>query len=223
MTPSGSDNKKNILVVDDEPLILYALSATFTDEEYQAMTADTGEAALKTISEHHFDACFLDINLPDMNGIELMKKIRHASPETKFLIMTAGDVTPAMMKSIQESAHLLMGKPFDLDVVKNFVDRILSTGRPLCKDEVNTLMNGSSFIKWVSGANRGCERKHVAKQISYLTVSPNGEHGRDIFLANVLDISESGIGIMTENKTFRRRIFEKSGESHKSIFLHLKC
>ncbi len=64
---------KKILIVDDEFLINYSLSATFQAKDTEVTTAADGATALKAISENHFDLCFLDIHLPDISGLEIMK------------------------------------------------------------------------------------------------------------------------------------------------------
>jgi CheY-like chemotaxis protein len=190
---------KKILVVDDEFLINYSLSATFQTSGTEVITAPDGETALKAISENHFDICFLDIHLPDINGLEIMKKLRYLSPGTKIVIMTGSEVSESMMKSIQENAHMLMAKPFDLDRIKEFVDRILTTGKPLYRDECTALKDHMSFIKWLADNNRKHERKPVSKCITCFSVSPQGgEKTSDMLSAHVIDISEAGMCIRTD-------------------------
>ncbi len=190
---------KKILLVDDEFLIIYSLSATFQNSEIQVATAADGKSALKSISENHFDICFLDIHLPDINGLEIMKKLRFLSPGTKIVIMTGSEVSEAMMKSIQENAHMLIAKPFDLDRIKAFVDRILTTGKPLYRDECAALKDDMSFIKWLADDNRKHERKPHSKGITCYSISPHdGQRISDSLSAHVIDISEAGMCIRTD-------------------------
>ncbi len=189
---------RKILVVDDEYLIVYSLSATFHDGETQVITASDGEAALKAIDESSFDLCFLDIHLPDINGLDIMRKLRRISPRTKIIIMTGSEITETMMASIQQNAHLLISKPFDLDRIKAFADRILTTGKPLYRDECTALKDQASFIKWLADDNRKHERKPISKTITCFAVPPHGEETTDILSAQVIDISEAGMCIRTD-------------------------
>lgn len=118
---------KKLLIVDDEALILQALLKAFrNDGELDVITASNGESALKAISNNRFDLCLLDVHLPDMDGLEIMKHVRKVSPETRIVIITGCDVTDIMMRSIRENAHGLMSKPFELVKIRLLVNRLLA-------------------------------------------------------------------------------------------------
>ncbi len=163
------------------------------------MTAANGETAFHAIKHNLFDLCFLDVHLPDISGLDIMKKLRIVSPGTRIVIMTGSEVTDGMMKSIEENAHLLIAKPLELEQVKTFVDKILTTGRPLYQDEYGALRDDASFIKWLASDNRKHERRFIARNISYFAIPPEGEKSIDVLSACVIDISESGMCIRTNN------------------------
>ena len=120
---------KRILIVDDENLIRYSLSAALRQDDTYVKAVECGKDALSEINHIFYDLCFLDVNLPDMNGLDLMKVVKKSSPATKIVIMTGGVVdAPEMLQSIQANANLLLPKPFDLDRIKLFVDRIIGQG-----------------------------------------------------------------------------------------------
>jgi len=119
---------KKILIVDDEPLICSVLSRAickFIDSPLEIITTERGEDALKKISEGFCDVCLLDINLPDLNGLDVMKKINEISPDTKIAIMTASCVDDDMKMTIEKGASLFLKKPVNLDKVKLFIKNIL--------------------------------------------------------------------------------------------------
>jgi hypothetical protein len=126
-----------------------------------------------------------------------MRKLRRYSPGTKLIIMTGSEITETMMKSVQDNAHLLIAKPFDLDRIKMFVDRILTTGKPLYRDESAAMQDYDSFIKWIADGNRKHERKPISKRITCFPVTPAGEMTADGLSAHVIDISEAGMCIRT--------------------------
>ncbi len=189
---------KKILVVDDEYLISHSLSAAFKNEQTRVLTASDGEAALKAINENSFDLCFLDVNLPDINGLDIMKTLRRRSPGTQIIIMTASVITEEMMKSIQENARLLISKPFDLDHLKALVDRALTRGRPLCRDERAAPEDPGSFVQWIASDTRKHERKPVSSCITCFPAPRPGDRTRDILSARVVDVSEAGMCIRTD-------------------------
>ncbi len=113
-----------ILLVDDEHLILYSLSAALKDERSEVATAACGRDALTEIRRSPWDICFLDVNLPDANGLDLMNTIREISPATRIVIMTAVDLNEAQMKNLHGNGCHFLPKPFDLENVRSLVESI---------------------------------------------------------------------------------------------------
>lgn len=110
-----------ILLVDDENLILYSLSKTLKHGGTDVMAVTTGKDALSEIQRASYDICFLDVQLPDANGLELMKIFRERSPATRIIIMTAGILTDAQQRSLRGQGCHFFPKPFDLDQVQALV------------------------------------------------------------------------------------------------------
>ena len=154
---------KNILIVDDEFLIRYSLSQSLLGDDREVITASNGREALMEIQGRCIDLCLLDLQLPDINGLDIMKKLGEISPATRIIIITGSVITDAMMKSIQENAHHLLTKPFDLDEVKSSVDRLLASGEPGFAAETTALLDNEPliqrFIRQVVAENRDSRRK----------------------------------------------------------------
>jgi DNA-binding NtrC family response regulator len=138
---------KKILIVDDEALILYSLSMMLDNNDREVTTVASGRAALKEINNHHYDLCLLDVHLPDMNGLDIMKIIKVVSPTTRIIIMTASEIAYTKMQLIRENAHYFMPKPFDLFQVNACVDNLLSQGTPCFSVEQETLPEYASFMR----------------------------------------------------------------------------
>lgn len=115
---------KRILIVDDEPLILYGLSKTLHGLA-EVKTVTTGEEAILEVKSCFYHLCFLDINLPDINGLDVMEKVKEISPETKVVIMTASHVTDNMKRAIEARADYFIAKPFKLPQIKVIAKRAL--------------------------------------------------------------------------------------------------
>ncbi len=124
---------KKILLVDDEELILWGLTKTIlslgnSDKEIRAV--DNGRDAHSEINSSSFDLCFLDIHIPDGDGLDLMRRVKQLSPGTKVVVMTSHDLDDNTKKEIQESAYHFVSKPFDLLQVREIVESALGDDSP---------------------------------------------------------------------------------------------
>ena len=116
---------KRVLVVDDESFLLNGLGKALQTDSTDVTTVETGNSALQEIAASPYQLCFLDLFLPDVNGVDVLKKIKEMSPQTKVIVMTAGVVTPSMQENIEKDAYMFITKPFDLLQVKMLARRIL--------------------------------------------------------------------------------------------------
>lgn len=121
---------KKILIVDDEQLLLQGLGKVLQTDATEVIAVETGEAALAEIASSPYHLCFLDVFLPDMDGTDVLKKIRAISPGTKVVMMTAGIINNAMEETIEKNAHMFITKPFDLLQVKMLARRVIEEPGP---------------------------------------------------------------------------------------------
>jgi len=190
--------KKNILIVDDEHLILHALSSVFRRDDMSVRAVACGKDALAELDKNVFNLCFLDIHLPDMSGLDIMRKVRKDSPSTRIVVMTATEVDAEMLKSIQENANLLLSKPFDLDRVKGFVEHFFVNGKPVfgTRRRFYNDQDNDGFVNWLFEEKRQQARYATMEPISCSLVT--GDQGRMDFSANILDINDAGMCIQAE-------------------------
>jgi DNA-binding NtrC family response regulator len=118
-------NMKKILIVDDDSLLLQGMGKALQTDAAKVATAETGEAALTEITASPCHLCFLDVALPDMDGTEVLKKIKAISPATKVVVMSAGVVSNGMKESIEKNAYMFIPKPFDLLQIRMLTKRIV--------------------------------------------------------------------------------------------------
>ena len=186
---------KRILIVDDESLIGYALSASLRRDDTYIKAVECGKDALSEINHIFYNLCFLDIKLPDACGLDLMKIIKKASPSTFIVIMTGGVVNdPELMKSIVANAHLFISKPFDLERVKSFVNRFIGDG-------TSHLQAGDHSNSW-TGYETFENQRHIARQAvmssTTCAVVASDEEGETSFTAGILEMSDTGMCIRTD-------------------------
>ncbi len=104
---------KTILIVDDDPLILKTLSTHFSKSGYEVLTADDGRECLQRYSESMPDLVILDIRLPDLDGLEALRRIRDIDPKATVVIITAYDDMKTTVEAIKSGAFEYLVKPLD--------------------------------------------------------------------------------------------------------------
>lgn len=110
-----------ILIVDDEPGILETLSAILTDEGYRTLTTPSGDEALTLYETEHPDVVFLDIWLPDRDGLETLQAIKEKDPNAAVIMMSGHGTSATAVKSIKMGAHDYLEKPLSYDSAVNAV------------------------------------------------------------------------------------------------------
>jgi NtrC-family two-component system response regulator AlgB len=102
----------NILVVDDEPQVQHILQSYLQLRGFTVMTASDPEAALSLMSKEHYHVVLADINLPRMNGVQLLRKIKDQSPHVQVLMMTAYSTIEVAIECLEAGATDYFLKPF---------------------------------------------------------------------------------------------------------------
>jgi two-component system OmpR family response regulator len=106
-----------VLVVDDELDVREVLEKTLRQEGWQVRTAADGAAAIRAAEEFAPDAVILDVMLPDLNGVELMRRLRVRVPELCVLLLTARDAVEDRVAGITAGGDDYVTKPFNLEEV----------------------------------------------------------------------------------------------------------
>lgn len=181
---------KRILIVDDERLIRYSLEAVLGSNQIEAVTAADGRSASSVLMNRSFDFCFLDINLPDASGIDIMRTIRQLSPGTKIIMMSGSEADPETMKAIRDCAYLFLSKPFDLYRVKRVLDAVPDEERNVFQ-ELSALEARLSTERRKHG-----RRREDPNRVTYFTAAGEGEEQKYI-PADLVDISDEGTCIRT--------------------------
>ena len=120
-----------VLVVDDEPSLLDAITYSLEHEGYQAIPAATGEQALKRFDEHRPDLVILDVMLPDCSGVEVCRAMR-LQGDVPILFLTARDQLEDKVEAFENGADDYLAKPFRY---KELVLRVRALLRRVLKPE----------------------------------------------------------------------------------------
>src|SRR5437660_12064292 len=124
---SEQDTRKTVLVVDDEPEIRKLVSAMVTQFGYTALTADSGEHALKLYKNHDapIEMLITDVIAPGMSGPMLADKLTAIQPDLKVLYISGYDNTHVVQKYVVEKGHALLTKPFTVEEMQAKMRQLL--------------------------------------------------------------------------------------------------
>lgn len=114
-----------LLIIDDEAGIIGEVRDFFTEEGFEVRTADSGKDGLKLIREFAPEILILDIKLPDISGLEVLKTCKEVSPSTKVIVVT-GYVDQGIIDEAERLGRdAFLQKPFDLMLIVEEVERLL--------------------------------------------------------------------------------------------------
>jgi len=121
-----SDVKK-MLIVDDEETLTYSLYQSFiiSQQEYEVITAASGEEASEKLLNTKFDLVITDIKMPGMDGLELLSLIKSKYPATEVIVMTAYGSPEKRDEALEKGARFYIEKPFEIKEIKQLVMELL--------------------------------------------------------------------------------------------------
>ena len=114
-----------VLVVDDEPMVCLALTNWLEEENYFAQAVEDGPQAVQAVREENWDIVLLDLRMPGMDGMEVLKQVKEIAPQTVVIMMTAYASIPGAVQAMQEGAYDYIVKPLDVDQLTLMLKRIV--------------------------------------------------------------------------------------------------
>ena len=176
------NNKNTILVVDDERGVRQSFNMALKNK-YHVLLAATGEKAVDILQKNSIDLILLDILLPDIDGIDLLKKFKKTEPNTEIIMITAVNDLRTAVKAIKLGAYEYIIKPFIVDEVLTLIRRALEK-RHLVKQVVYLKNELERYLPFEKMVGKDEKMKKVFELISVVSQS----HG------TVLIQGESGTG-----------------------------
>jgi len=125
---NGPGHTRSILVVDDEPSITETLSIILSRHGYQVRSAHSAEEAIETIAAWEPDLAILDVNLPQMNGIDLALVLRANRPACRLVLFSGHPSTQALMEEAAKKGNVfeILSKPVHPLFMLDYVSSLLS-------------------------------------------------------------------------------------------------
>lgn len=172
-----------ILVVDDEDNMLNLFKKMLKEEPVEIDLVSNGKEALRRIEEQSYDLILSDLNMPDINGLELLRRSREIHEDTPFIVITGYGTIESAVYAIQQGAHHYITKPFQRDATIFIIQHALKQAK---------------MSKELKGL-----RQEVLKKYSFENIIAKSKKMRDLFRmveqvadsnATVLISGESGTG-----------------------------
>jgi len=197
----------SVLVVDDEPGMREFLEIMLTKEGYEVSIASNGEEAIEKIGKESFDLAIVDIQMPGINGIEVLRNTREKNYNTTIIMITAFASHESAIEAMKLGAYDYITKPFKIDeiklVIKKSLDKnVLEKENTRLKKELETKYGFENFI---GSSNSIQQIFSLINRVSELNV-------------NVLVSGESGTG-----KELVARAVHYSGSRKDGPFIPVNC
>lgn len=172
----------SILIVDDEILTLNNLKKILEKEDYEVHVADSGEIALEIYEKYKPDLVLLDLMLPGISGIEVLKRIKEKERETIVIMMTAYEILEKAVEAMKLGAYDYLLKPFKINELKNTIRRAIETLslRIRILEHLESEKGRYYFGKIVAESKKMKEVVEMAKRVAVsekTTVMLQGESG----------------------------------------------
>ena len=117
--------KKNVLIVDDDPDVLTMLEGLLKKLEYNPFVAANGEEAVRIIDSNKIDVVVSDLVMPEMDGMELLKRVKSRKSDVPFVMITGHPSIETAVEAIKKGAYDYLTKPFQAEEVRIKIDRAL--------------------------------------------------------------------------------------------------
>lgn len=173
--------KLNICIVEDEEILRVSLKDDLLDVGYQVTDFENPIEALKNLEKKNFDILISDIRLPEMNGLELLSKVKAVSPSTFVIMMTAFGSVETAVDAMKKGAYDYITKPFDKEELLLIIEKIKEVKKLQSRnlDYQNYFEDRFNFDAFVGESEYVKELKETLKIISQTnsTVLITGETG----------------------------------------------
>ena len=200
-------SKAKVLVIDDDPEMLDLARFHLEKNGYEVTSAETGAQGLRLVAEHRHEVALTDLKLPDIDGIELVTKLKESSPATEVIMITGYGAVTEAIEATKAGAFYFMEKPVEFEELMALIERAVERGRHVVEIERlrKKLIEPASYYD-IIGSSRPMQ--NIYEIIESIAESD----------ANVMILGESGTG----KELIANAIHFKSARSKKP-FVKINC
>ncbi len=123
------NKKEKILIVDVDKIVQESLLGWFEEKGFLANSAEDGDAALKIFNKDPYDLVLIDLKMPIVNGLNLLKRIKEIDKETIVIMITEPSLVPTAISVLKDGAYDYVTKPIDLDEIEHLVKKALEQNK----------------------------------------------------------------------------------------------
>lgn len=118
---------KKVLIVDDEETLTWSMSKSLSKdrEKYEVIIANNGREALDQLRKNDIDLVISDIRMPDINGLDLLVRVKKEFPKIKFIIMTAYGSSDIQKEANRRGAIVYIEKPFEINEIRKIIIELI--------------------------------------------------------------------------------------------------
>ena len=148
-----------ILIIDDDENIRRVLETILTDEGYSVECAENAYRGIEKSENGFFNIALVDVRLPDMEGIELLPKLRSTKPKMRKIIVTGYPTLQNAISAVNNGANAYVMKPFDVEKILNTIKEQLQ------KQKEEKLSNEENVVEFIETRIKELEskEKHATK------------------------------------------------------------
>lgn len=147
--------KARILCVDDEAVILDSFRKILVLDGYCVDTVETGQEALGLIQKHSYDFCFTDLKMPEMNGLDVTKAVKHIRPDIDVVIITGYATVETAVDCMKYGAMDYVEKPFTEDELLAFTKKLLIKREEKIRQTIKPNVNITNVENILSAKSTG--------------------------------------------------------------------
>ena len=175
--------KAKALVIDDEPAMLDSLRLNLQSHGYDVSTAETAEQGLKLAESSHFDIALTDLQLPDLDGIGVLRQLKEIAPDIEVIVITGYGSVSNAVEATKAGAFYFVEKPFDFEQLLILIEKAIERRGLVAetKELRGHLSNRASYHNIIGGSK--------AMQDIYEVIDRVAKSD-----ANILIVGESGTG-----------------------------
>ncbi len=162
-----------LLIIDDERNVLYSLEKGLASEGLRVVTAPTAREGIVSVSGERPDAVLLDVQLPDMSGLDALQEIRRLEPKVPVIIMTAHGTAETAIEAMKRGAFDYVLKPWKLAELRQVIQGALQAGASAaCPPSLGRVQDTRTARSIASSAvHRPCRWCSRRSDVSHLRMS----------------------------------------------------
>lgn len=174
-------HKANIMVIDDEESMCKFMQIMLQKEGYDVITSQSSYQALNLLKQKNYDLVIADLTMPELNGLELLSRVKSLDPDANFIVMTAYASVDTAIEALKKGAYDYLTKPFKVDEIRIAVKKALEQKR-ITRENISLkkqLKREFGFDNFIGTSPQVLEMKKMAQRVaqSDSTVLIQGESG----------------------------------------------